>query len=268
MRPSTPIFFFSLVPSLPLSHAWTTTVSFRLFVECLESNPIGQSLVHPEIWNLQESYYWFMDEEPIQFNWQVFPSPAISPFRPSRPPLHLREYDPTYLSVGHCTDLAPGTCCRAIAGQGAVTDGQFSNLPQGAISAFWGPAVRRLGTTTNGCDETVLVSRYNAPQWAWRDPMYPPRIGGASYIECPTSGIARGWGAVLSGFCARLKRKRGEGSAVSEPPLAEGLTPRGGPAWVWPDLITVDGVNYTDDRRGDFLYYDGMHRLLNLTGLM
>ena len=39
------------------------------------------------------------------------------------------------------------------------------------------------------------------------------------------------------------------------------------PAWVWPDLITIAGVNYTDGRKGNLLYYDSKDRLINFTHL-
>ena len=135
-----------------------------------------------------------------------------------------------------------------------------------------------------GCatgDARVLDSRYDVPQWAYRDKAWLPRITGASYISCPSNGIKRGWGAVLQGFCASLKRRRSEGGGgdtgvLAAPPeeeeeeekrtrRAEAL--RSGEAvsssWVWPNLMTVDGVDYTDDRRGDLLYYSSGKRLLN-----
>ncbi|MCJ1242189.1 hypothetical protein MMC14_010196, partial [Varicellaria rhodocarpa] len=181
----------------------------------------------------------------------------LVPIRPARPPDDFPQFNPRYVAVTHCTNVRPGTCCRPITP--LTTNGQFSNLPPGAISAFWGPEVHTT-ILANGCNERTLESHYGSPQWAWQDPVFPPRISGASYVSCPLDKIDRGWGTVLAGFCSRLKR-RGAVSVSAPPTTAD-------PAWVWPDIIMVNGVNYTDNRKGDLLYYDMKDTLLNFTRLM
>ena len=239
----------------PLIYAWTTTISFKVYIECLEQNPIGLpygSIIAEFDRSIPLFYSEYTNGQRREdYTWQVYPNPNIAPIRPARPPVYLPQYNPRYLAIGHCTNVPPGTCCRTIAP--FITNGQFSNLPPGSISAFWGS---NLHTTTVaiGCNERNLDSYYGSPQWAWQDSVFPPRILGASYISCPSNGIDRGWGFLLAGFCSRLKKK---GTSSVPPPAA----------WVWPDLVTVDAVNYTDDRRGDLLYRDTKNGLLNLTRL-
>ena len=267
--------YSNLIASLILlrsSYAWTTTISFQIYLELLQENPIGITPDGPFMQQLDPrplriSMYTDYPHAPIVYQWQIYPSPTIAPNnRPlsyttnsspgsatweSQPePLQWSSH-PLYISVGSCTNVPPGTCCRTITPY--VTNGQFSNLPPGAISAFWGPGADP--ASMNGCEERILDSHYGAPQWGWRNPAFPPRVSGASYISCPAT-IARGWGAALAGFCARLKKRDSGPVAVPTP------------TWVWPDLITVAGVNHTDGRRGNLLYYDSEARLINLTHLL
>ena len=247
---------------LPCSYAWTTTVSFQVYFELLETNPIGingepliQQFLPAAQWRaLGRSALMIAAIQGHPYIWQIYPSPNIAPNnRPAEvphPELLEADFRPFHLAVGMCNNLPPGTCCRTITP--SVTNGQFSNLPPGAISAFWGPDAG--SSSMNGCEERMLDAHYGAPQWAWQNPAFPPRVSGATYILCPTGTLSRGWGIALAGFCARLKRD--SDSVVAAP------------AWVWPDLITVDGVNYTDDRKGSLLYYDSHDRLINLTSLV
>ena len=254
-----PVIYFCLF--LPFSYAWTTTVSFQTYLELLERNPIGLPGVplidqfstrrdYPGRFGLTTS-----TDQRRTYTWQIYPNANIAPNnRPgelsSTAPNLLQPYfRPFYLAVGKCTNIPPGTCCRTLTP--FVTNGQFLNLPLGAISAFWGPGEG--STSVNGCEEQVLDSHYGAPQWKWQNPAFPPGVSGASYILCPTGTIGRGWGTALAGFCARLKR---DSDSVATP------------AWVWPDLITVDGVNYTDDKKGTLLYYDDHNNLINLTSII
>ena len=256
----------SFILSIRLSYAWTTSVSFQVYLEFLESNPIGLSgtaLMQYFRPNTIRALTLEINHHVTHYNWQIYPSPNIAPNnRPRRPPsasqigpLARQDWNRFDLAVGHCTDIPPGICCRAIVPH--VTSGQFSHLPPGTISAFWGNTVT--DSAMEGCNGQILDSHYGSPQWEWQDPTFPPRILGASYISCPSSNIERGWGSVLAGFCARMKRGT-DSKAESVPPSQVG--------WVWPDMITIDGVNYTDDRKGDLLYHDSENRLVNLTGLI
>ena len=257
------LFVFSSLLTFPLSSAWTTNVTFQLYVECLEQNRIGRPLTSVELttWNLHNIQLYGLGFGFTKFVWQVYPRPQLAPERPERPPAEMSYYNPRYVATGQCTNLPPATCCRTVAS--LTSNGQFSALPSGAISALWGPAVRTLSAPQpDGCNERILNTHYDASTWAWQDTAFPPRISGASYILCPSKAMEWGWGAVLAGICARVKRRG------ADPVAAAAAASTQQAAWVWPDLITLDGVNYTDNRKGNLLYYDSQNRLLDLSGLV
>ena len=90
--------------------------------------------------------------------------------------------------------------------------------------------------------------------------MFPPRILGASYIQCPGSSIAGGWGAVLAGVCRRLNRRMSGKRDASTDAKEEVPSDKSG----WPDVIVFNGTTYTDDRRGDLVYREAAGGWLNL----
>ena len=66
-----------------------------------------------------------------------------------------------------------------------------------------------------------------------------------------TSG--RGWVGILLDFCFRAersgvnRRRNGDG----------GVEPGEENDWVYPDIVQVNGTNYTDGRRGNLEYRNG-----------
>ena len=160
---------------------------------------------------------------------------------------------PGYVANGMCTNVPPGFCCRTIEPGGSKVE--FTGLPLGAIAAIWqtdGP------NSAIGCDGRVLDSHHGGPRWTYSSPGMEagqgwPRISGGSYIQCPGANVARGWVQILAGFCTRLNRKMAAATAK--------------PTTGYPDVITFNGTNFTDGRRGDLLYRSSAGGLLNLTSM-
>ena len=150
---------------------------------------------------------------------------------------------PMLIANGLCTQVPPGFCCRALTAQTYEVD--FVSLPLGVIATVW----QSQGIQT-GCDGRVLEARYGLPRLNWRDAANPPRISGASFVQCPQAQ-GTGWFPALVGLCLRLNKR----VATVEP------------AWGYPDIILLDGTSYTDGRRGDLLYKNAMGDLLNLTAI-
>ena len=166
-----------------------------------------------------------------------------------------------------CTSVAPGFCCRNFHGrvpsnlprqQGIRTSGSFIDLPLGAISAVW---ELKEGELLTSCNERALETRYDIPHWSYevRDPLY---IGGASYIQCPSARLDIGWTSTLAGLCIHLHKRLWREVPTREDSAAPEL------AWGYADVITFNGTNYTDERRGDFIYKDTTGNLFNMTLLI
>ena len=156
--------------------------------------------------------------------------------------------------VAYCTEVPPGYCCQPINIFTGTSLARFHDLPPGAIAAFW----QYIGDREDqrGCNTRILDTRYGRTNWVF----YPPsltEISGGSYIQCPAGNLNRGWLQVLAGFCMRLHNRNGrelaETGAVVEP------------TWGYPDMITVNGTNYTDEKRNDLIYRDTAGNMLNLT---
>ena len=199
------VFSLLLLFLCPLSHSWSTTISFHL-------------------------YHHFDPIVPDETRSPFVVTPIIRPA-------------PLLLANGLCTQVPPGFCCRALTAQTYEVD--FVGLPLGAIAAIW----QSQGILV-GCEGRVLETRYGLPRWNWRDTAEPPRISAACYILCPERQYS-GWTSTLAGLCLKLKKRH---------PAAE-------LAWGFPDIITFNGSNYTDERRGDLMYRNSSGALLNLTTL-
>ena len=159
------------------------------------------------------------------------------------------------------TAVAPGFCCVAPHPWWYGARGEFNSLPLGAIAAFWEDLRPRDSALSWGCGRT-LDTHYGNPDWTYFAPA-PQRLSGASYIQCPgkTASLAQwsevGWLGVLLGFCTR-KIQRTTGSRVTAGIEA---------TWGYPDIVSVNGTNYTDGRRGDLVYRNEEGNVLDLDTL-
>ena len=171
----------------------------------------------------------------------------------------------TNLVTYSCTSVAPGFCCRNFYGRvpsniprqtGIRTSGSFTDLPLGAISAFWDLTSTALIT---GCNGHALDTRFDVPHWSYqvRDPVY---VGGASYIECPVPALNPGWATALAGFCNSLQWRFPPRAETAEiPSSTSGVT------WGYPNIVIFNNTKYTDDRRGDLIYRDSVGNLLDMS---
>ena len=66
-----------------------------------------------------------------------------------------------------------------------------------------------------------------------------------------------GWTRLLSGFCARLNRRRWDGVKKS----VVGEEKQG---WGYVDIIEINGTNYTNGKSRDLVYIDGEGNVLDL----
>ena len=63
----------------------------------------------------------------------------------------------------------------------------------------------------------------------------------------------------------RLRNRDGSGAAADDAGVDDKVP--GQRKWAYPDIIVVNGTNFTDERRGDLIYRDGMGNVLDLTRL-
>ena len=184
-------------------------------------------------WSTTISFHLYHHFDPIIQDETRLPLVVTSMIRPA----------PMLLANGLCTQVPPGFCCRALTAQTYEVD--FVELPLGAIAAIWQSQGMHID-----CDGQVLETRYGLSRFNWRDTAEPPRVSAAVYILCPERQYL-GWVSILTGLCLKLHKRR---SAAEQ-------------AWGFPDIITLDGSNYTDERRGDLMYRNSSGALLNLTTL-
>ncbi|MCJ1232666.1 hypothetical protein MMC14_000619 [Varicellaria rhodocarpa] len=158
--------------------------------------------------------------------------------------------------VAYCTAVPPGYCCQPTTIFTGSTRARFIDLPPGAIAAVWQYDGDR--EDQRGCNTRVLQAHAGQPNW-----MYYARtlneISGGSYIQCPAGNLNRGWVQVLAGFCMKLLKRSGR-ELLEEDAVIQ-------PTWGYPDIITVEGINYTDHKRNDLMYRDPAGNELNLTYL-
>ena len=145
------------------------------------------------------------------------------------------------------------------------------NLGLGTVGGVWQKSLE-VDAIDSGCNGDVLETRLGGagpPRWTWRDPAVAPRISGASYAICPPDPVKTVLGPFLVGLCRTLKW-----GAFSLPPRNQrngneqpGAGKISEPNWMYPDIIVINGTNFTDGRRGDLIYRDGVGNVLNLTQL-
>ena len=174
---------------------------------------------------------------------------------------HAPDRSELSLATAYCTAVPPGRCCASLPGFGA-TLGTFRALPDAAIGAFWqspGPGDFSW-TRQTACSGRVLDAHVGGPLWIYQAPE-SVKIAGASYIQCPSRMAATGrdtgigWLGVLLGFCTSGSRKRS---------AAPGAIIK--PTWTYPDIVQVNGTNYTNGMAG-LIYKDWRGRRLDLKSL-
>lgn len=184
------------------------------------------------------------------------------------------------ISGSVCQNMLPGVCCRPPGRRRWVERVTVSNLLVGDIGAVWNHRV--VGDLLNGghviagCSGVPAITRAG-PIRTWRlspDDYHPggsTHVTGASYISIPKQlppldtdtpwlyaeglrGLVWGggnWFADKDGpsQCSQLHSKRGVISKDKGMVCATAPT-----LWKYPDLITANGTDYTDNSRGDLVY--------------
>jgi len=177
-----------------------------------------------------------------------------------------------------CRNIPPGVCCRPALGDALYTYWyqsrvvEIDHLLALDVAAVWG-AREDNGWWVLGCSGRVVETLIGpARHWTvhYNDVSPNQFFAGASYIRLPQAlppseelrpfleaeglrGLAWGGGTWFSGRAGpsqsrQFHKKRG---IVSE---NKGTAYLAAPSsWKFPDLITVNGPNYTDDSRGDLV---------------
>ncbi|KAI4183725.1 MAG: hypothetical protein L6R41_005221 [Letrouitia leprolyta] len=210
--------------------------------------------------------------------------------------------DPYYQT---CRNLLPGECCSPIFRRGPRGEVEFSDLHDLEIAIVWRNEENPFYAIRSGCDGRVLAAHVGPSlpggRWHLVWSSFLPLAGqipaaGASYIRIPQSAppkIEDGTSAWIGGTGIRALsfhggswfakrddafRKQRRDSTLPGPETWQIVSSRsilmGGtvyytnpPKGRYPDLIGVDGKNYTDDGRGDLRYQSANGVILNLTAL-
>lgn len=220
------------------------------------------------------------------------------------PPEPVTANQPIVSSVAQfCTNLRPGQCCqqRLPGGNRGFHYANFQNLEPLDIAAAWQPR-----GSASGCSGTPVGTGSGPGSWRFPLRSSPTVvITGASYIRLPQSiqdnrvstpmreaqGIlglitgGTGWLSQLASPGARQQASNaaaGLGSSLGSLGLRKRweLTRRGivskdkgvviaqpPPGTQWPDRITVDGRDYTEESVGSPIYRDRDGAVLDLTSL-
>ena len=206
------------------------------------------------------------------------------------------------VAVATCPAIPPGICCEALRNRPApgsrfvedqIYHVTFSGMLAGDIGAVWGPRRTPEGNLRAGCSGTVLDTRRGPGDWQWRGLEAGQEwqsATGAQYISLPerlppdptssrwmsVQGILRmaygggNWfttpaaerlcGPAMRGLRKRLNERRDIRS-----PLKGDLCVGPAPSWRYPELVVVNGSDYSDAGRGDLVYTDAKGNVLDLT---
>ncbi|KAI9749481.1 MAG: hypothetical protein M1835_001540 [Candelina submexicana] len=147
-----------------------------------------------------------------------------------------------------CNGLASGACCKGTPGTGSYFKYiDFSPFPGPHIATVW----QQSGTNV-GCSGRAKATSKESP-WNYVDSN--SRITGASWASLIDPSLT----ASLGGTSKKQKMRRG---ARIEERDNEADTQE-----VYPDVITVRGVEYSDEKRGDLVYRDAKGNVLELDEL-
>ena len=167
-----------------------------------------------------------------------------------------------------CDPVPSAFCCQPLPGWTTALVAEFFGLPLTAAAAVFQQEASMPGSSdylspsNSGCNGPILDSRVGTPHWRhWAAPG-GPRIAGASWIDCPAARTARvgwikGWVGNLGHFCLPQKMV----GVIDRRQSIEGDTAR---ISGYPNIISLNGTNFTDQYRGDLIYRDGQGRVLDL----
>ena len=210
----------------------------------------------------------------------------------SRPPTRETDLDDEgpgaylhgYQSSFTCHNVLPGYCCTAPEGPPGHEYGQsaeFRNLLTGDIAAVW--SKRSLLEPMDDCSGRIMETRHGpARSWLYSFNSPFPPITGASYISLPRKlppsesdslwmmaegmlTMVWGGGYWASKFARNYPRipnlrsrgiiSKNKGTFYAGPP----------PRWVYADMITVNGTEYTNHEHGGLVYQSVDGAVLNYT---
>ena len=201
------------------------------------------------------------------------------------------------VAIATCPSLPPGICCEALRSRPEdnayyVT---FKGMLAGDIGAVWGARTTPEGNIRAACSGTVIDSRRGPGDWHWRGLEAGSQwrtATGAQYVSLPKrlppdptasrwlsmQGILQmayggnKWFATpaadrLCGPASGGPHKRLKGKRDIRSPLKGDLCVGPAPRWRYPELVVVNGSEYSDRGRGDLVYADAMGNTLDLTQL-
>lgn len=171
----------------------------------------------------------------------------------------------------YCTNIRPSQCCKAISyglAGGCIPSYifhtflwvNFYNLPPSTIAASFWP---RFGIEEN-CNGPVKESKYmaNGGDAYLYTPEGLPQVTGGGYVKCSEPKAHSGWLSLIAGLCVSFLQH-----GVTSPRAwwANDLAPEDEmPRSVYPDIITIDGTNYTDGNLGNMMYISDSGEIINL----
>ncbi|KAI9716137.1 MAG: hypothetical protein M1812_005565 [Candelaria pacifica] len=145
-----------------------------------------------------------------------------------------------------CNNLASGACCQGTPGTGTYFKYiDFSAFPGPHIATVW----QQSGTNV-GCFGRAKQTS-NVSPWNYVDS--GSRITGASWASLVAQNVA----PIDTTQTSKMRR----GVRIEERDAESGAND------VYPDVITVRGVEYSDDKRGDLVYRDAEGNILDLAEL-
>ena len=167
-----------------------------------------------------------------------------------------------------CDPVPSAFCCHPLPGWTTALVAVFQGLPLAAVAAVYQQQAPAPGSrsppdpSNSACDGPILDSHVGTPYWEHWAAGGAPRIAGASYYNCLPSKTARvgGLSALLGGWCFPHKMVGVIDRRESNEERGERKVLRGG----YPNIISFNGTNYTDEWRGDLIYRDGEGRILDL----
>ena len=205
------------------------------------------------------------------------------------------------VAVATCPSLPPGICCEAISNRPAsdnrfVHDNvyyvTFLGMLAGDIGAVWGAHTTAEGSVRGDCSGRVIETQRGPGDWQWRgieagSEWWPAT--GAQYVSLPKrlppDPAANRWMSMqgilemayggskwfttpaaerLCGPATGRPRRRLKGIRDIRSPLKGDLCVGSAPRWRYPELVVVNGSEYSDAGRGDLTYADAKGNVLDL----